>query len=118
MKLFCDLLDKQLVEKSGTKIGRVDGLVAIWDGKQPRVVALETGLSALARRSGFARVLRRLFGSPDVGAFRIAWAKVRKVDLEIRVDLRMIDTPLHRLHAMLRRELLNHIPGSANSAKK
>jgi hypothetical protein len=113
MKLILDLLDKQLLDKSGTRIGRVDGLIAIWDGKQPRVVALETGLSALARRSGFARLLRRLFGSPDIGAFRISWTKVKKVDLDVKVDLGISDTPLHQCYVTLRSKILNRIPGGS-----
>jgi sporulation protein YlmC with PRC-barrel domain len=117
VKLHHDLLDKQLLDKSATRIGRVDGLIAIWDGKQPRVIALETGLAALARRSGFARLLRRFFGSPDAKAFRIPWTNVKNVGLEVKVEIGISEIPLHQHYMTLRKKILNRIPGGKHGEK-
>ena len=51
MDLVRDVLDKQLVDRHGTKMGRVDGIVVeLRPGRPPEVIALETGPLTLARR--------------------------------------------------------------------
>ena len=87
MHLIRDVLDKQLIDRTNTKIGKVDGLVALIGPGQPRVVAIEVGASTLARRSGFTRTALRVFGAHDREAFRIPWSKVKDVGVDIEVDL-------------------------------
>jgi len=79
MDLILDLLDKQLLDRSKTKIGKIDGLVATFGKTQPRVTAIETGAITLARRSGLARLMLRLFHGRDRAVFRIPWTKVKDV---------------------------------------
>jgi sporulation protein YlmC with PRC-barrel domain len=112
MDLIRDVLDKQLLDRTNTKIGKVDGLVATIGEGQPRVVAIEVGASTLARRSGFARVMLRIFGSHDREAFRIPWSKVKDVGVDIEVDLAMEETAMNEWHDWVRRKVLRHIPGT------
>jgi hypothetical protein len=111
MDLIHDVLDKQLLDRNGEKIGKVDGLIAQLGQGQPRLVAIETGMVTLARRSGFATLLLRLFGSRDPGAFRIAWGKVRQIDIDVTVNLTAADTLMHERYSRLRRALFDRIPG-------
>jgi sporulation protein YlmC with PRC-barrel domain len=118
MKLANELLDKQLRGAAGEKIGRVDGIVIVWDAEQPRVLALESGLVTLARRSGFARLLLRLLGPRDRLALRIPWGRVREVDLDVHVSLTKTDTILHRRHDWLQRNILDRIPGGRSHGRQ
>jgi sporulation protein YlmC with PRC-barrel domain len=52
MDLIRDVLDKQIVDRTGDRLGKVDGLVlTLTDGGRPRVTAIEVGPTILARRS-------------------------------------------------------------------
>ena len=60
MDLVRDDLDKQLGDRQGKPIGRIDGIVMeIEEGRQPRVVAVEVGSVAQARRLGRAFIVGR-----------------------------------------------------------
>ena len=113
MDLIHDILDKQLLDENGIQIGKVDGLIAIFDEGQPRLDALETGAVTLARRSGFAKLLLRLFGSRDATEFKIPWTKVTDVGIEVKLDLTAGETALHEHYGWLRRAVLRHIPGGS-----
>ena len=48
-----DILDKQLLDRHGQRIGRVDGLILdIRGNKPPRLAYIELGAVTLARRHG------------------------------------------------------------------
>jgi sporulation protein YlmC with PRC-barrel domain len=111
MDLIRDILDKQLLDKNGTNIGKVDGLIALFGEGQPQLVALETGPVTLARRSGFAKLLLKLFGSRETTEFRIAWTKVKDIGIDVRVELTAGETALHERHTWFRRTVFDRIPG-------
>ena len=51
MDLIRDCLDKQLSDRHGRKMGKVDGLVMqIEKGQQPRIAYIEVGAVTQARR--------------------------------------------------------------------
>lgn len=112
MDLIRDVLDKQLIDRTNAKIGKVDGLVAAIGDGQPRVVAIEVGASTLARRSGFAHVMLRIFGAHDREAFRIPWSKVKDIGVDIEVDFAMEETAMNEWREWLRQKVLRHIPGT------
>src|SRR5437763_49343 len=75
MHLIHDVLDKQILDRHGRKLGRVDGLVIeIDDGGPPRIVGLETGVVALACRLG--RGVLSLVPTGKRGGYRIPWNKL------------------------------------------
>jgi sporulation protein YlmC with PRC-barrel domain len=111
MRLVHDLLDKQLHDRKGINIGKVDGLVFSLGSGPPRLIAIELGAATLARRSSFFRFLSRLWGAGSEG-FRIPWSKVKAVATEVTVDIEASETALSGWHDRLRRRLLHRLPGS------
>jgi hypothetical protein len=99
LDLARDVLDNQVVDREGTKMGRVDGLVLELRGdKPPRVDAIEMGFIVLARRMGprFERWLDRLrrFSIRKTARQRVAWTKVTEVDPpRVKLDLEALETP-------------------------
>jgi len=117
--LVRDLLDVQLKDRTGRRIGRVDGVVLeLRDGRPPRVAAMEVGALAFARRvhPKIARVLR-------VVAVRLLPVSLRSVylpltlfrdvgvDVELDVDA-MRDRRMLRLEKWLNRHVVQRLPGS------
>jgi hypothetical protein len=99
LDLTRDLLDKQVVDRDETKMGRVDGVILELRGNRPpRVDAIEMGFAVLARRMG-PRVERwleklRRFSIRKTARQRVVWAKVLEVELHhIKLDLQAIETP-------------------------
>ena len=113
MDLVRDLLDKQLIDRHGRRAGKVDGVVLdVRLGRPPRVAALEVGVATLARRvhPRLERWLAQVSGRRR--PYRIPWARVRKVGLEVRVDLDATRTPIYALEHWLRRHVIGRIPGA------
>ncbi|RUV45846.1 MAG: hypothetical protein EOQ55_31200 [Mesorhizobium sp.] len=119
MQLLRDILDKQVVDREQVKIGKVDGLVAeLRQGKPPRVVAVELGVIALARRLGArpgrltARLAARLSGKQQARPHRIAWTKVRDIGVDIEFDIDVRRTKILAWQSWLRDRIVGRIPGA------
>jgi hypothetical protein len=99
MKLVCDVLDRQLVDREQRKIGRVDGIaVELRDDEPPRVIAIETGFAVAAARVSrrwerFAIAVGKRLGVCKTPRYRIAWEKVIDVGLDVDVDIDGADAP-------------------------
>jgi sporulation protein YlmC with PRC-barrel domain len=114
--LVRDVLDKQLIDRDGKRMGKVDGLVLAIDADgRPRVVRIECGFVVLAGR--FARRLERIvrligqkFGVRKGRAMRIAWSKVKSVGIEVKVDLDAQDTDALAWENWLHRHVTRHLP--------
>lgn len=99
LDLSRDVLDKQVVDREKTKMGRVDGLILELRGDQPpRVDAIEMGFVVLARRMSprmerWVEKLRR-FSIRKTASQRVAWEKVMEVKSHhIQLDLKALETP-------------------------
>ncbi|WP_136620827.1 MULTISPECIES: hypothetical protein [Mesorhizobium] len=119
MDLLRDLLDKQVVDRKQVKIGKVDGLVAeLRPDKPPRIVAIELGAITLARRLGarpgrwMAWLAARLGGERHAEPHRIAWKKVRDIDVDIKVDIDVRRTAIFDWQDWLRDHVIGRIPGA------
>jgi sporulation protein YlmC with PRC-barrel domain len=119
MNLARDIIDKQLVDRNQTRIGKVDGLVlALESGKPPVVRDLELGSITLARRIGksaerLVRRLKRRWGSPrSQEPYRVAWRKVKDIGVDIELALDVRETPLFDWQDWLRGKVIKRIPGS------
>ena len=87
MDVFRDILDKQLLDRKGIKMGKVDGLVMTMSPRaRPRIAFIEMGSITLARRLGprTARLVARLGalfgGDPTRQPFRVASDKLAAGD--------------------------------------
>jgi len=124
-ELARDLLDKQVVDRDETKMGRIDGLVLeLRDEKPPRLDHLEMGSAVLARRlhpriERWVDAFRRRIGVQKTGRFRVPWAQVQEItSYHVKLDLEAIKTPMFSWERWLRDHVIEHIPrplkGKAN----
>ena len=118
INLVHDLLDSQLVDRRGEKLGRVDGIVLEQrDGEPPRVAQLLVGGVVLAERVGprttkLARAVRRLWGGGSPTPTRIPFAVVRRIGTEIDVDIDGRRADALRWERWLREHVICRIPGA------
>lgn len=113
-----DVLDKQLLDQQGNKMGRVDGVV-LERGTEgpPSALYLKVGSVALAHRLG-ARIGRwashwaHRLAEVHTESYRIPWTRARGVRLEVTVDEAVDETRVNIVEDWLRRHVVERIPGS------
>ena len=93
MDIGREILDQQLVDRTGINIGKVDGvMLELRDGLPPRVAAVLTGGHLLARRlhpriESWVRRLTMGWGPRSHEPLRIPWSQVKKVGVDVKVDV-------------------------------
>src|SRR5689334_15014664 len=118
MDLVREYLDKQLGDRQGKPIGRIDGIVIeIEDGRQPRVIAVEVGSVAQARRLGrrfhaWALALARRWGVMEKNPHRFAFRVLERHDKHYRVDKLGSEVPTLAWERWVRKNVIDRIPGS------
>jgi sporulation protein YlmC with PRC-barrel domain len=117
MDLVRDVLDKQLIDRAGKKMGKIDGLILEQRSGELHVAFLELGGGALARRlhprlASLLRGLSRAIGVNDGEPFRIPWSKVLQLDVSMQVDVEVEETPAYAWERLLRERLLSWVPVS------
>jgi sporulation protein YlmC with PRC-barrel domain len=118
VELVRDLLDNQVIDRRGLRIGKVDGvLLSVVDGRAPRVIAIELGVTTLAHRlhPRIGRWLERTIRRHRMRLLertRIPWSRVARVGIDLRVDLDGERTRAHVGERWLRTHLVARIPGS------
>jgi hypothetical protein len=118
MDLVRDVLDQTLADRRGAPIGRIDGIVMQIDGDaQPRIVAIEVGSVAQARRLGprFGRWMERLaqrWGRMKPNPCRFEWRGVKQHDREFRVDALASEVLTRAWERWLREHVIDRIPGA------
>jgi Mn2+/Fe2+ NRAMP family transporter len=119
MDIVRDVLDKQVVDRHSVRMGRVDGIVAeLRPGRPPEVIAIEIGSVAIARRVGertarwVARLAAKIGGARHAEPYRIAWSRIRlmEVDIEVDIDIDINDTPLDDWQRWLREHVVERLP--------
>ena len=116
MDLIRDVLDKQVRDRKGRNMGKVDAVILEErDGAAPRVAYLELGGGALARRVSprlvpFVQGLARAVGVTDGEPLRIPWSKVTKVEVNVDVDLDAEECGAYAWEKALRETALFKIP--------
>jgi hypothetical protein len=118
LDLVRDLLDAGLVDRSGRRIGRVDGVILqLRPGRPPRVAAMEVGAVTLARR--LHPRLGRWLRAFAIRRLPVSWRPVRlpvtlvrhlgvhvALDLDANADRRLL-----RLERWLSRHIVQRLPG-------
>lgn len=112
-----EILDQQLVDRDGVKMGRVDGLVLeIRKDGPPRVVAIEMGFAVLARRVGpwaerWVERLRR-FSVRKTARQRVPWEMVTAIEVDrIELDVEAFETPAFAWERWFRDRVVAKIEG-------
>jgi sporulation protein YlmC with PRC-barrel domain len=106
--LVRDLLDKEVVDRHGREMGRVDSIVLeVRDGAPPRVTAIELGPAVLAYRirPSFGRwmaALEHALRMDEGRPLRIAFSEILDVHDRIKVDRAFGETPAAALERRLR----------------
>ena len=118
LDLIRDVLDKQVVDRAETKMGRVDGVVLeLREGGPPRVAALEMGFATLARRihprvESWLEALRNRWSVRRTARFRPAWEKVLDVTTHhVQLDVDLEETPAIDWERWLRVHVVAKVPG-------
>ena len=118
--LIRDVLDKQVVDKEETKMGRVDGIVLRVTGdEQPRIDHLELGFAALARRvhprlERWLQALRKRWSVRRTARQNVPWASVIDLDQHrLQVDVKAWETPAFDWERAARK-VVSKMPGSGD----
>ena len=118
------LLDRQIVDHTGAKVGKVDDVEVDIDAEgRLAVTALLVGQLALGRRirgpvgRWLAGVATRLRPESEPPPLRIAFDHVTHIDSEITIGVRreLLATP--PLEAWLREKVIDRIPGAGHASK-
>jgi sporulation protein YlmC with PRC-barrel domain len=119
MDVFRDLLDKQIVDRDGHKIGRVDGIIAIRKPGEPLMIdQMELGWITLARRiqprfEAIAEWLHAKVSVRQTKRYRIRWHDVKSVEEKhVKTALCFEETAAADWELWLREKVVKRIPGS------
>ncbi|HEX8850377.1 MAG TPA: hypothetical protein VF761_12650 [Gemmatimonadaceae bacterium] len=122
LDLVHDVLDMQLVDRAGEKMGRVDGItLELRDGEPPRVAELLVGGTVLADRLGgwmvaLAQLFAHVTGAKPV-VTRVPFAVVQEISSTITLDAQGGATSALRTERWLDR-IICRIPGSSDKSGK
>jgi hypothetical protein len=118
MRIVRELLDKQIIDRAGERIGRVDGiLLELVPGEPPRVHKLELGWVTIADRvhPRLARLVERAHRRWSVrrsARSHIDWDAVIAHNVHhIQVDVAAAETAAFDWELWLRRHVIGKIPG-------
>ena len=118
MNLIRDCLDKQLIDRTGRKMGRVDGIVMEFEGEaQPRVTFIEVGAVTQATRlhprlGRWVAALARKWGRATSDPYRVPWAQVVPTGNDVTVGVVAEETPALAWERWLRARVIGRIPGA------
>lgn len=123
LHLVHDVLDAQLVDREGRKIGRVDGLqLELRTGEPPRVASILIGGEVRAWRIGaWMRLLRRVMRA--VGRMRtrgtseVPFRAVRVIGDSIKLDVDGCELESGHSERWLAEHVVGRIPGGGAGRK-
>ena len=117
MLIGFDLLDRQIVDRDGEPVGKVDDVELTYDERGvPRVTGLLLGQQALGERIGgglgrwISAVARRMSEPPGQPPIRIGFDLVAKVDSAVHLSVARELLPDPPLETWLRDHLIGRIP--------
>ncbi|HUQ33002.1 MAG TPA: hypothetical protein VM095_12855 [Pyrinomonadaceae bacterium] len=116
--LIRDVLDNQLVDREQCPLGKSDGVVLILrKNKPPRLAYIEVGMSTVASRfsARLGKLVERMgrrWGVRQGKPYRIPWAKVGHVGIDIEVDVNANETPVMAWEKWLAKNIVGRIPGA------
>lgn len=123
LHLVHDVLDAQLLDRKGEKIGRADEVVLeVRDGLPPRVTHILIGGAVRARRVGrWMQLLNAMVGAllppKGSGVSRVSFAAVRRIGDTMTLDVEEAGLEAEQFERWLRESIVSRIPGSGGGAK-
>jgi len=125
LPLARDVLDKQVLDPDGCKVGKVDGIVlALRERRPPRVIAMEISQATAWRRihhrlGNLAEWLRTKFepGRQDRPA-RIAFEHFVRGGIDVHVDISWKRTRARVWEDWLQERVISNIPGGRRGGRK
>lgn len=118
MDLVRDLLDKEVLDRHGREMGRVDSIVLeLRDGAAPRIAGIELGPAVLAARvrpflGRWVAGLEHALGLAEGRPLRIPFADVVSIGEHVKVDRAVGETVAGQVESTLR-SWLRGIPGGS-----
>jgi sporulation protein YlmC with PRC-barrel domain len=119
MLIGFDLLDRQILDRDGQPVGKVDDVEIDYDADgTPYVSALLMGQQALGRRIGgvlgrwMTGAARRLADTPDKEPIRIDMEQVAGIDSAVNLSVKRELLRAPALETWLRDHLIDRIPGA------
>jgi hypothetical protein len=113
-----DLLDKQLIDRNGEPIGRVDGIVMSYSAEAPpRITHFELGARTLARRlprpiRGVLDALARRLTLRGERPYRIESSRIVNLGRRISIDIDGARSTATDTERWVRDHIVSRIPGS------
>ena len=117
MDVVADILDREVMDRNGREMGRVDGiLLDSTPGEPPRLAAILIGPSVLGDRvhprlGGLVRVIERFFNLNRNRPARIDFADISEIGRKVRLRLTVGDTEVDAVERRLR-HWVRRVPGS------
>jgi len=122
MLIGFDLLDRQIVDRDGEPVGKVDDVELDYDERgDAYVTGLLLGQQALGERIGGAlgrwisAIARRMSEPPDQPPIRIGFDLVAKIDSAVHLSVARELLPEPPLEVWLRDHLIGRIPGAGDA---
>lgn len=122
MLIGFDLLDRQILDRDGAPVGKVDDVeLALGEDGTPYVAALLVGQQALGDRMGgwlgrwLADVARRLAPDRERGPIRIPYDLVAELNSAVNLTVSRDLLPDPPLEVWLRDHLVARIPGATDA---
>lgn len=118
MNIIRDVLDNQLVDSKGYRMGRVDGIIMeLRDGEPPQLTYIEVGMPTLAQRlhprlASWVAAIQSKWGAKRIHSIRIPFSKVREIGIEVEIDVEAEATPVLAYEHWVRENIIKRIPGS------
>jgi hypothetical protein len=118
VRLVESCLDKQLIDRRGRKMGRVDGIVlTVAAGARPRVAYVEIGAVARARRlhptiARWVAAWSRRWGAMRENPYRLSFDRVVVEGVNVLAAVDAEATPALAWERVLRRVIVKRIPGA------
>ncbi len=116
MDAIRDVLDNQLVDREGRKMGKIDGLILeVRDGQPPRLLSIELGPTTLAQRlhprlGKWARAISGKWGRRKASPVRIPFSKVVDIGIDVDVDVDACETSAFAWEDWLREHVVARLP--------
>jgi hypothetical protein len=113
-----DLLDRQLVDRDGEPLGRVDGIVMAYTADAPpRITHFELGAQTLAQRlprpfRGMLASLAKRLTPRGEQPYRIEASRIIHLGRTIKIDIDGARSAARETERWIRDHIITRIPGS------